>query len=136
VPPLRERPEDIPLLANHLVTMFSERAGKNLHGCTGEAIAFLQTMPWRGNVRELENVMQRAVFLCTGEAVDRADLMVDSVGSSPAANGKLKEMERDMILKTLKEVNGNKSQAAKRLGVSVRTVRNKLNEYGQKLPVG
>jgi DNA-binding NtrC family response regulator len=136
VPPLRERQEDIPLLADHLVTMLSERAGKNLHGCTEEAIAFLQTMTWRGNVRELENVMQRAVFLCTGDAVDRVDLMIDSVGSTPAANGKLRDMERDMILKTLKEVNGNKSQAAKRLGVSVRTVRNKLNEYGQKLPVG
>jgi two-component system response regulator FlrC len=76
------------------------------------------------------------VFLCSGAAVDTADLMVDSSGSALAANGKLKDLERDMILKTLKDVNGNKSKAAKLLGVSVRTVRNKLNEYGQKLPVG
>jgi DNA-binding NtrC family response regulator len=93
-------------------------------------------MPWRGNVRELENVIQRSVFLSSGKAVDTADFMLDPSESQTMMNGKLKDMERDVILKTLKDVNGNKSKAAKMLGVSVRTVRNKLNEYGQKLPVG
>jgi DNA-binding NtrC family response regulator len=133
--PLRERPEDIPLLANRFVKMFSETADKQLKGCTEDAIAFLQTMPWRGNVRELENVIQRAVFLCTGDAIGVDDLMIDSAGPGQAANGKLKDMERNVIMKTLKDVKGNKAKAAKLLGVSVRTVRNKLNEYGKNLPV-
>jgi two-component system response regulator FlrC len=132
--PLRERPEDIPLLANRFVKMFSETADKQLKGCTEDAIALLQTMTWRGNVRELENVIQRAVFLCTGDAVGVDDLMIDSAGPGQAANGKLKDMERNVIMKTLKDVKGNKAKAAKLLGVSVRTVRNKLNEYGKNLP--
>ena len=133
--PLRERPEDIPLLANRFVKMFSETADKQLKGCTEDAIALLQTMTWRGNVRELENVIQRAVFLCTGDAIGVDDLMIDSAGPGQAANGKLKDMERNVIMKTLKDVKGNKAKAAKLLGVSVRTVRNKLNEYGKNLPV-
>jgi two-component system response regulator FlrC len=135
VPPLRERPEDIPLLAEHFIRNFSAVAGKTIRGCSDEVIADLQQMPWRGNVREFENVLQRAVFLCSGDTVGRADLMVDHAGPRPAGNGKLKDMEKDMIMKTLKEVNGNKAKAAKLLGVSVRTVRNKLSEYGQKLPL-
>jgi two-component system response regulator FlrC len=136
VPPLRERPEDIPLLADHFIRNFSAVAGKTIRGCSEEVIADLQQMPWRGNVREFENVLQRAVFLCSSDTVGRGDLMVDHAGPRTAGNGKLKDMEKDMIMKTLKEVNGNKAKAAKLLGVSVRTVRNKLSEYGQKLPVG
>ena len=138
VPPLRERPEDIPLLAEHFIRNFSAVAGKQIRGCSDEVIADLQQMPWRGNVREFENVLQRAVFLCSSDTVGRGDLMVDHAGPRPApvANGKLKDMEKDMIMKTLKEVNGNKAKAAELLGVSVRTVRNKLSEYGQKFPVG
>jgi two-component system response regulator FlrC len=134
VPPLRERPEDIPVLAEHFIRNFSAVAGKTIWGCSEEVIADLQQMPWRGNVREFENVLQRAVFLCSGDTVERGDLMVDHAGPRPAANGKLRDMEKDMIMKTLKEVNGNKAKAAKLLGVSVRTVRNKLSEYGQKVP--
>ncbi len=136
VPPLRERPEDIIALTKCFVERFSGVAGKNLIGCTQEAIDLLTKMPWRGNVRELENVIQRAVFLCAGDVVDVDDFMLGRSEVDHNANGKLKDMERDMILKTLKEVNGNKSRAAKLLGVSVRTVRNKLNEYGQNVPVG
>jgi DNA-binding NtrC family response regulator len=138
IPPLRDRPEDVAMLAQSFVKRFSGMAGKEVQGCTPEAIAFLQRLSWRGNVRELENVIQRAVFLCNGNAVDIDNFMLDHAEPQLAVNGKLKDMERDAILKTLKEVNGNKSKAAKMLGVSVRTVRNKLNEYGQgqKLPVG
>jgi len=134
VPPLRERPEDIPLLAEHFIRNFAAVAGKTIRGCSDEVLADLQQMPWRGNVREFENVLQRAVFLCSSDTVGSGDLMVDHAGPRPAGNGK--DMEKDMIMKTLKEVNGNKAKAAELLGVSVRTVRNKLSEYGQKLPTG
>jgi len=136
LPPLRERPEDITALAGHFIKRFAAIAGKDVQGCTREAQGFLQKLPWRGNVRELENVIQRAVFLCSGGAVDVDDFMLDRGTTGPDEAGTLKDMERDMILKTLKEVNGNKSKAAKLLGVSVRTVRNKLHEYGQKMPMG
>jgi two-component system response regulator FlrC len=136
VPPLRDRPDDVVALTAYFIKRFSAVAGKEIKGVTPEAARALQMLPWRGNVRELENVIQRAVFLCAGELVDVGDFMLDGEDARETANGKLKEMEREMILKTLKEVNGNKSQAAKLLGVSVRTVRNKLSEYGQKLPIG
>jgi DNA-binding NtrC family response regulator len=136
IPPLRERSEDIVALARHFVKRFGAAAGKVVDDCTPEAFAFLKKLPWRGNVRELENVMQRAVFLCAGAAVDVGDFMLDRAPAEAPDAGTLRDVERDMILKTLKEVNGNKSKAAKLLGVSVRTVRNKLHEYGQKMPAG
>ena len=138
VPPLRERPEDVTLLAEAFIKSYSALAGKNIRGCAAEVIERLHMKPWRGNVRELENVMQRAVFLCNNEVIGTADLMFDNgvePEENPGQNGRIHDMEKEMILKTLKEVNGNKTKAAKILGVSVRTVRNKLSEYGQKLPL-
>lgn len=134
VPPLRERHEDIPLLARHFVEKFSAMFGKNTKGFTENAMDLLKKRQWRGNVRELENVAQRAVFLSSGEVVSINDLMFDD-NDTHIFNGRIKDMEKEAILKTLKEVNGNKTKAAKILGVSVRTIRNKLNEYGQNFPV-
>ncbi len=136
VPPLRARPEDILLLTRYFVQRYADLAGKNVDGCSDEVLEFLMKQPWRGNVRELENVMQRAVFLCAGSTIGMADLMIDRRDTGPVMTGRIWDMERDMILKTLDEVNGNKTQAAKALGISVRTIRNKLHEYGKKLPVG
>ncbi len=135
VPPLRERPEDIHLLSEHFLKKFSDILGKGLKGFTGEAMDFLERRQWRGNIRELENTIQRAVLLSRGDVICVDDFMLDE-GSSPAINpqGRIREMEKDLILKTLKDVNGNKNMAAKMLGVSVRTIRNKLNEYGKIFP--
>lgn len=134
VPPLRERPEDIVFLASHFREKFSASAGKTVTGFTEAANRLLTGMPWRGNVRELENTVQRAVFMCSGEQIDANDLLFDDGSSAAAGNGRIRDMEKELILQTLKDVNGNKTQAAKILGVSVRTIRNKLNEYGQKFP--
>jgi DNA-binding NtrC family response regulator len=135
VPPLRERPEDIAALTAHFIERFSAPAGKNIRGCSDEATAMLKGRPWRGNVRELENVIQRAVLLCERDLIEPCDLMVDdAAGDEQGANGKIKDMEKELILKTLKEVQGNKTRAAQILGVSVRTIRNKLDEYGKNFP--
>ncbi len=135
VPPLRERPEDIVVLSARFIEQFSAAAGKNIRGCSEAAIAILKGRSWRGNVRELENVIQRAVLICAGDLIEPCDLMVDAAeGEDQTANGKIRDMEKELILKTLKDVHGNKTKAAQILGVSVRTIRNKLNEYGKNFP--
>ncbi|MCG6550874.1 MAG: sigma-54 dependent transcriptional regulator [Candidatus Magnetominusculus sp. LBB02] len=141
VPPLRERPEDVSLITEYFIRKFSAMLNKQAKGLTEDALNFLLRNPWRGNIRELENTVHRAVLLCRGELIDTSDFMLDSEPQSqkadaPFDNNKrgIKEMERDLILKTLKDVNGNKTKAAKILGVNVRTIRNKLSEYGKFFP--
>jgi two-component system response regulator FlrC len=136
VPPLRERPEDISFLAKQFAEKFSATAGKGPKGFSNDAIDLLKTRYWRGNVRELENVVQRAVFLCRSESIGTGDLMLEDGAAKEMANGRIKDMEKELILQTLKDVKGNKTKAAKALGVSVRTIRNKLHEYGQNFPTG
>jgi DNA-binding NtrC family response regulator len=134
IPPLRERPEDIAVLAEHFLKKFSALLGKEIDGFSSEALEFLQGRVWRGNVRELQNMIHRAVHLCKGLRIESGDFMINEVPvPEPASPGKIKDREKEMILKTLQEVNGNKTKAAKILGVSVRTVRNKLHEYGEML---
>ena len=134
LPALRERPEDITFLALHFMKKFSAYAGKEIKGFSENAIALLKNRQWRGNVRELENVIQRAVFLSKGKLINSEDFLLEDVTAKTAMNGNLKNMEKELILQTLKDVNGNKTKAARILGVSVRTIRNKLNEYGKKFP--
>jgi DNA-binding NtrC family response regulator len=135
IPPLRERPDDIALLSDHFLKKFSGVLGKNIHGFTSPAMDFLMAKPWRGNIRELQNTIHRSVHLSKGDLIDITDFMIEAESApSPSSPGKIKDLEKDMILKTLKEVNGNKTQAARILGVSVRTIRNKLHEYGNFFP--
>ncbi len=135
LPPLRERPEDIKLLAGHFAEKFSKELSKSIAGFTDEAAEFLKTRRWKGNIRELENAVHRAVLIARSELIGVEDFMLEGSVSQVTANeGSIKDMEMDLIAKTLDTTNGNKTQAAKLLGVSVRTIRNKLNGYGKKFP--
>lgn len=134
VPPLRERPEDIEALSLHFLHNFAAAAGKDIRGFSEDGMSLVKGLPWNGNVRELENAIQRAVFLCEGGVVGREELMLEESFSKTFFAGSIKDAEKDLILETLKTVNGNKSKAARILGVSVRTIRNKLHEYKQVCP--
>ncbi|GBD96505.1 MAG TPA: sigma-54-dependent Fis family transcriptional regulator [Nitrospirae bacterium] len=135
LPPLRERPEDIKLIAGHYAKRFSLELNKTVSGFTDEALEFLAARKWKGNIRELENAIHRAVLIAGSEYICVEDFMLDENPSQcHVDNGSLKDMEMDLILKTLEETNGNKTKAAKVLGVSVRTIRNKLNGHGKNFP--
>ncbi len=133
VPSLRERPEDIEELSKHFIQKFSALAGKTIDGISSPAMTALKAMKWRGNVRELQNVIHRAVFLTQGPMIEEADFMLEQTKCRPGDvnPGKIRDMEKQLIMDTLKGVEGNRTMAAKILGVSVRTIRNKLKEYGE-----
>ncbi|GAB6096677.1 sigma-54-dependent response regulator transcription factor ZraR [Desulfatiferula olefinivorans] len=142
IPPLRERRSDIPLLAAHFIRKFNALDRRNVKSLTKGALDRLNGMPLRGNVRELENLLQRAVLLARTEMITEDDL-VPGVPASPPHNeastdtalpdellaSPLKDVERRMIFHTLGKTGGNRTHAAQILGISVRTLRNKLNEY-------
>jgi len=140
LPPLRDRKDDIPLLADYFIKKYNKIDGRDVKGLTKDAAQTLMRMHWPGNVRELENVMERAVLLCGGDLIDKDALFAGerpkAVGmpeSSSIPAGSLKEMEKRVILETLDQTNGNRTHAAEILGISVRTLRNKLNEYREKM---
>ncbi|MBY0249283.1 MAG: sigma-54 dependent transcriptional regulator [Nitrospiraceae bacterium] len=135
LPPLRERLADIPMLARHFAAAAASRNGLPQPVLSEAALAHLQRLPWKGNIRELENVMERAVLLAGHGVilpehcpVEIRDAAVPPVVQQPG-NGSLWEMERDLIFKTLVRVKDNRTHAAKELGISIRTLRNKLREY-------
>jgi DNA-binding NtrC family response regulator len=140
LPPLRERPRDIEPLAEHFVRKYSE-----LNGSPGKPVSravwqMLATHSWRGNVRELENTMHRAVLLSAGPEIEPDAIMLGT-GRAPAAPGEaaapglvgrtVAAVERDLIIETLQHCLGNRTHAATILGISIRTLRNKLQQYRQ-----
>lgn len=138
MPPLRDRVEDIPLLAQKFLARYSAKNNKRIKGFTPGAMDCLLKHPWPGNVRELENVVERAVVLLVGDYVGERELPV-SVSSGPAGNGKgevrltglsLDEVEKKAVLQTLEACGGNKSEAARQLGVTRKTLHAKLARYG------
>jgi DNA-binding NtrC family response regulator len=155
VAPLRERREDIPILANQFRERFARKHGVQVVGISPVCMAELQQHNWPGNVRELQNVIERAVILCNeGGVLEPGHLGMTSrpleisVPSSPkpmqplsvfsaaaaASNDfqTLSEIEKQHILMALEHCKGNRTHAAKMLDISIRTLRNKLNEYGYK----
>lgn len=136
IPPLRERKGDIHLLVDHFVKKHSLRCKKETPQISPEALSALNRYEWRGNVRELENVIERTILLHKDKVLLPEHLAVEDLSESEEEKGMLskgacsvKEMEKELIVKTLDELKGNRTHAAKALGISIRTLRNKLNEY-------
>jgi len=151
LPPLRERPGDVTALADHFVTKYAKANGLPPRQLTPEARTALLRAPWPGNVRELENTLHRAVLLSQGDQIGpEAIVMPDGAGltsfvgaasvatqaaqvaetiSRSMVGRTVADVERDLILETLDHVLGNRTHAANILGISIRTLRNKLNQY-------
>ena len=132
LPPLRERKDDIPLLADHFLRKYARRSPKRILGFSPEAYKALRSYSWPGNVRELENAVERAIVLAKSEVITPADLRleplreVDSVGDTERT---LEEVQRDHVLRVLRANDGNISQTARKLGVSRRWLHYKLKEW-------
>jgi two-component system response regulator HydG len=142
VPPLRERREDIPLLAQHFLKKFAEKNRKAIKGFVPLAMDMLLHYDWPGNVRELENAVERAVILATGEHITEAQLPMNitepygDLEKQPAQANQildgthsLEDIEKEAILAALAASDGNKAEAARRLGVTRKTLHNKLKSY-------
>jgi DNA-binding NtrC family response regulator len=135
MPPLRERPEDVPLLVEHFLRALAP-AGSKRKKMSPSAMRLAMDYEWPGNIRELENAIQRAVVLSRGETIfpEHMPAKVQAVAGGESdevgAGGKtIREVERDTIVKTLKETGGNRTHAARILGISRRTLQNKIKEY-------
>ncbi len=139
LPPLKDRKGDIPELTNYFLRKHQD---KRLRGnkvpvtkVSSEAVAVLVAHDWKGNIRELENVVERAILIAEGDTLQPGHLMIDGrrdghhTPSSITAGMSVREMETALILKTLEDVNWNRTKAAKLLNIGVRTLRNKLSEY-------
>jgi DNA-binding NtrC family response regulator len=170
LPPLRDRMDDVPLLVTYFIKKHSKINNRDCPAVSRETLNILTNYHWRGNVRELENVMERALLLCNGEEIQPNHLLMSSqlgnasinedlaainkqTSKTPAVKSdgaatiagpgistenedlgievgmSMKEAEKRFIFKTLNETKGNRTHAAKTLGISIRTLRNKLNEY-------
>jgi DNA-binding NtrC family response regulator len=146
LPPLRERAEDIPLLVEHFNGLIAHRLGLPPKEFSDQAVKKLRELSWRGNIRELKNVVERAVVLSKAPVLEPGDLYLDAGAGTGNAERAVVEraarrpakgiraMEKDLILKTLQDNDGNRSHTARMLGISVRTLRNKLKAFG--LPAG
>ncbi len=148
IPPLRERKEDIPLLCQHFINQLNNELKKDIKGVTQEVLDLFMELPWEGNVRELRNVIERSYIMAKGEFIDIEDLPVeykeikgkdptqsidddindiDMLEESPTT---LEELEKRYIAKVLKMTSGNRSKAARILGLSRRSLYRKLKKYG------
>ena len=141
LPPLREHREDIPLLVEHILQDVNAKHGKHVRGVGSEVMDIFQSHTWPGNIRELRNVLERSTIMCAKDLITRACLP-DEFGKSPAKGPKdlsaikfpvgttVDAMERELILQTLSATGNNKTRAADLLGISLKTLHNKLKEYG------
>lgn len=134
VPSLRERKEDIPLLIDHFIRIYSEKENKRISGITDEAMKIILKYNFPGNIRELENIVERAIVFSRGEYITKEDLPVSIIQrSQKIVGGKLNEtieqIEQEMILEALNKNNWNQTKSATNLGISERVLRYKMNKY-------
>jgi DNA-binding NtrC family response regulator len=135
LPPLRERREDIMPLANAFLKRFAAQANRTLRNFTPAAAERLASFDWPGNIRQLQNEIQRAVLLCEGPDVDVSDLSVSDVKVTPSEGHDtnftlLEGVERNAIIQMLRETGGNKLETARKLGIGRQTLYNKIKAYG------
>lgn len=137
LPALRDRQGDIEILTEHFLKLNAAKNNKNIKKISKEAMDIIVSRRWSGNVRELQNTIERAVLLCSGDAVKKENLILEEaekIEEKPEAGSAttINDMERTLIAKTLDETRGNRTHAARALGISIRTLRNKLKEYKDK----
>ncbi|HKF39849.1 MAG TPA: sigma-54 dependent transcriptional regulator [Candidatus Acidoferrum sp.] len=141
LPPLREHKEDIPLLAEHILRDINSKHGKNVRGIGAEVLDIFMSHTWPGNIRELRNVLERAAIMSEKDLISRSSLPGEFgklPSKSPSDLSSIKfpvgttvdAMEKELILQTLQATGNNKTRAAELLGVSLKTLHNKLKEYG------
>jgi len=138
LPALRERKGDIPLLAQHFIREANRKHNTQVEGMREEALELLKAYSWPGNVRELKNIMERAVILARGPWIEKTHLPAYVLTPQSGSMGKIvlpvgvtaAEAEKELILKTLELAGNNKAEAARQLGLDVKTIRNKLKFYG------
>lgn len=147
VPPLREHPTDVPVLANHFLERFARKSGRPVQGFSQAALELLCRYAWPGNVRELQHVVERAVILCSDEFVGVADIQLSTLGVAAVESASIMEpnglpargltldlLEQEYIMSTLDQTNWNKSQAAQILGIERSTLDRKLKRYQAERP--
>lgn len=138
IPPLRDRPEDIMGLVEHFIAQFNEEFHKEVRGLSSEARSVLQMYPWPGNVREVRNVIERAILLCSGDEIQAEDLLIRGAPCRFEAKGillpeegvRLEDVEKSLVRQALERTGGNQSRAAKLLGLSRDQVRYRMKQYG------
>jgi DNA-binding NtrC family response regulator len=138
LPPLRERKGDIPLLAQHFIREFNRKHNARVETLRDDVLELLKAYNWPGNVRELRNIMERAVILAKGEWVEPSHLPAYILNARADGGAKIvlpvgvtaADAEKELILRTLKRTGNNKAEAARQLGLDVKTIRNKLKAYG------
>jgi DNA-binding NtrC family response regulator len=137
VPPLRDRLDDVPVLAEHFLKKFTRETGRRIRGFTPDAVEKLQNYAWPGNVRELRNVIERAVALHDKPYLDSGDMWLTTLDQSASGQHpvvyrpqSLEEIEKRHIKETLKHTDWNKSRAAEILGIERSTLDRKIKAYG------
>ena len=139
IPPLRDRKQDIPFLANHFVHKLAPDTGSRVESITEAAIEKLMGYHWPGNVRELENVIERSLVMCSGTQLDAADIRLETAPRPRVQSGdtpfvpegmSLDQYEQEIIREALRRADGNKSQAARLLGLTRNALRYRLTQMG------